>query len=358
MSSRENVTIVVSGLLPTYGLESATLSLSNALNGTHDVSVVYLADTEHAIPDGTTFPVRSWGSKVGGLRRISTVPRAFSHRNEMGHGVFILSGVWVAIPMLLAMPRSVRTRTIVWEHSLGSEQVKSSRRLRLLRAIAKKLYQRAFAVVVVSDSLRRDLMSDGFQGEIIVIPNLIREISRSTKQPVNCRLLTIGALKPNKNQALALRTLALLPQRYSIDIVGAGPELESLQRLSVELGIDARVTFHGHTSNPDVYFARAQYVVHPSLGETYGMVFFEAAESERPVVAANQSVMPDLIPHLIPGVVTEPTPEAFAAAILRLEGQPIQKSTYIEAAERRESISRQITVDWQRVIKRASHHGQ
>jgi glycosyltransferase involved in cell wall biosynthesis len=257
--------------------------------------------------------------------------------------------------MLFALPKRARMRTLVWEHSFGNHQISSNKRLAVLRAVARPLYARAHATITVSESLRRDMLGAGFGGTIEVIPNIIRKFdSDHAKEVIPGRLLAIGSLRKNKNQSLALRTLALLPTHYSLDILGDGPERSALERLAVELGIADRVNFHGYFPNPAEYFARAQFVIHPSLGETYGLVLFEASEFGKPVVAANQSVMAELIPQLVPGAVAEPHPRAFASAILALEANPVADEDFAEAADRRDLVSQNIVRDWERLISSAA----
>jgi glycosyltransferase involved in cell wall biosynthesis len=352
---RTRVTIVVSQLFPLLGLESATVSLVEALARNHNVRVVVIADKASAVLVHTPVTVESWGGKVAGWKRLFTVLRAFRHRNDLDDSVIILSGAWAAIPMLLALPKRSLPRTLVWEHSFDNEKIRANRRLAVLRAVARPLYARACATISVSESLRRDMRGAGFGGIIEVIPNIIRELdSGHTKEVIPGRLLTIGSLKKTKNQSLALRTLALLPKHFSLDVLGDGPERSMLERLAVELGIANRVYFYGYLPNPAEHFARSEYVIHPSLGETYGLVLFEASSFRKPVVAANQSVMAELIPQLVPGLVAAPQPRAFASAIRSLEATPVTEQDFAEAAHRRELVSQDIVRDWQRLICSAS----
>jgi len=233
--------------------------------------------------------------------------------------------------------------------------VGSARSLAVLRAVARPLYSRARATITVSESLRRDMLGAGFSGSIEVIPNIVRKFEiNHASNPIPGRLLAVGSLTKTKNQALALQTLAMLPLKYSLDIVGEGPERPALEQLVDELGLADRVVLHGYLSDPTEQFAGAQIVIHPSLGETYGLVLFEAAEFRRPVVAANQSAMAEMIPQLVPGLVAEPQPDAFANAILSLDTAPLTAQDYDEAARRRAQISKGIEDDWKRLINSAA----
>jgi len=195
----------------------------------------------------------------------------------------------------------------------------------------------------------------GFGGTIEMIPNIVRKFdSDRLGDVVPGRLLAVGSLSKVKNQSLALRTLALLPKHYSLDILGDGPERSNLVQLGIELGIADRVNFRGYVPDPAEHFARAQFVIHPSHSETYGLVMFEAADFRKPVIAANQGVMAEVIPRLVPGVLAQPQPDSFASAILSLEVTPVAERDFAEAARQRELESRHIVRDWNRLISSAA----
>ncbi|MBE1547964.1 glycosyltransferase involved in cell wall biosynthesis [Mycobacterium sp. OAS707] len=353
--SRIGVAVVASELSPRFGIEAATLSLVDVLARCYSVRVITIADAEPEDFVDTQATLESWGRKVAGWKRVVTVLRAFRHRNDLRDNVIILSGVWAAVPMLCVLPKQFRMRTIVWEHAFSSAQVRSLKKLRILRALARPLYARAFAIVSVSESLRSDMRSAGFDGAIEVIPNITRTFeSGDTARVVARRLLTIGSLDKRKNQALALRALALLPTDYSLDVLGNGPERTALENLATELGIADRVNFYGFVSNPAEYYARAQCVIHPSLTETYGLVFFEAAGFRKPVVALNRGVMRETIPQFVSGLLAEADPGDFAAAILSLETNPVSDKEFTDAERRRDARAQKIVHDWQLLINSAA----
>src|SRR5436305_11141527 len=160
--TRIRVRVVVSRLFPVTGLESVTISLVEAIACTYDVRVVVLADEASRVIQHPSVTVESWGGKVVGWKRILTILRAIRHRNDLDGSVIILSGAWAAIPMLFALPKRSRMRTLVWEHSLDNHQININKRLKLLRAVARPLYARARATIAVSESLRRDMYDAGF----------------------------------------------------------------------------------------------------------------------------------------------------------------------------------------------------
>ena len=59
-------------------------------------------------------------------------------------------------------------------------------------------------------------------------------------------------------------------------IVGDGPQLETLRRHAELLNVDQFVNFVGGTSQPETFFRQADFLLHPSNYESFGMVVFEA----------------------------------------------------------------------------------
>ena len=69
-------------------------------------------------------------------------------------------------------------------------------------------------------------------------------------------------------------------------ILGEGPELENLQALSRELGVNDRVEFFGHLNRDQVLdkLRQSSVLVHPSLHDSGGWVCLEAMAAQRPVI--------------------------------------------------------------------------
>ena len=68
------------------------------------------------------------------------------------------------------------------------------------------------------------------------------------------RLVFVGRLTTEKHIDVVLRAMAKLDPALDVtfDIVGSGDQRRNLEQLTHELGIDDRVTFHGHTSDDEL----------------------------------------------------------------------------------------------------------
>src|SRR5450432_1945557 len=108
------------------------------------------------------------------------------------------------------------------------------------------------------------------------------------------RLLSVGSLTDVKGHDRIIRALAQLPGVH-LDLVGEGPELDSLRTLAKSLGVDERVTFHGAVSHDalPVFYQGATLNVLPSRHEAFGMVVTEAAACGLPTVGFALGVLND-----------------------------------------------------------------
>lgn len=354
---RGQVTIVASHLSPTFGLEKCVLNLHSKLTRTSRIVALGGGAAElalgHEVLGG---PLVGWRRVVSPLR----LRRWHRLRETQGeHGPVILAGIWVAVPFLMVVRRP-KYPVVIWDHSLSAEKVASSRGLRVLQAFAKCLYKKASAVVVVSDDLRDSVASWVAPCPLIAIPNFLdvsgpaapsRERGAAHGRSGQLRLLTVGSLTETKNHALALEAMQSLPGA-TLTVVGDGKLLHRLQDLAMELGVADRIVWAGYVDDTSPYYMASDVVVHPALGETFGLVMFEAAHFSVPVVAVDYPHARTVIPTYVVGRLASPRPRQFAEAIRALALSPPTANEFdIAAARRRHRYDDDaIVLAWSRVL--------
>lgn len=120
--------------------------------------------------------------------------------------------------------------------------------------------------------------------------------------PHRKNILFAGRIEPLKGIDTLLEAIALLKERQVTDlsdtcvtIIGGNPwaetldeELERLQRMRLDLGLDDLVAFAGARDQQILpyYYAAAEMVVMPSHYESFGMVALEAMAMGTPVIAS------------------------------------------------------------------------
>jgi len=119
-------------------------------------------------------------------------------------------------------------------------------------------------------------------------------------------LLTVGRLDSRKNHAGVIRALAKLREDFPnlhYLICGDGDNLWKIKSLVKEYGVEDRVIFLGSVTDSQLvkYYQACDLFVMPNVSlaegdtEGLGMVFLEAAASEKPVIAGKAGGAPETL---------------------------------------------------------------
>ena len=130
----------------------------------------------------------------------------------------------------------------------------------------------------------------------IVLPNFIEDPGSAAEVEPKGDLISIGSLEPRKNQAYLIQVLheaRLLGQRYSLTLVGQGPDRRCLQRLARELGVLDRVHFVGFKRNAARLLPMYRAYAHSALIENFPFVLVEAAAYGLPMLASPVGGVPE-----------------------------------------------------------------
>jgi glycosyltransferase involved in cell wall biosynthesis len=148
------------------------------------------------------------------------------------------------------------------------------------------------------------------------------------------RILFVGALEAKKGVQHLLAALALTGEalgEWECELAGDGPLRASLEQQARELGLAARVRFHGALDFEAVSAAyrRASVCVAPSVigpgGRQEGIpnVMIEALAYAKPAISTPISGIPELIEDGVSGLLVPPEDAtALAEALLRVRREP------------------------------------
>jgi glycosyltransferase involved in cell wall biosynthesis len=176
-----------------------------------------------------------------------------------------------------------------------------ARAVRLLRGAVTR---RARRVIVPSRHLAGLVQSWGVdQQRIRVVPNAAPKLEPAAARDAG-RGVFLGRLVAWKHVADPIGVLPRLPD-LTLDVVGTGPELESLRQHAASLGVGDRVTFRGALPRDRSLslLASAGFLVLPSSYEGMPHVVLEAFALGVPVVASDAPGTLEVVEHGVSGLI-------------------------------------------------------
>jgi glycosyltransferase involved in cell wall biosynthesis len=222
-------------------------------------------------------------------------------------------------------------RLVVSDHTLLSRQYGRHNGFvrAMLRMSTRLVYPMATARVAVSEAVARDLaaLSRLPESQFEVINNPVAgpppgkngvEVAEAMWGGATHRILTVGDMKPEKQQALLIRSFArLLPGRSArLILVGDGPLRHRLEQLAAELGIAEHVAFAGFNLDVWPFYKTASLFALSSDVEGFPLVVCEALHCGLPVVSTRAGGVPEILDQGRYGtLVAEGDVEAFADAL-------------------------------------------
>jgi glycosyltransferase involved in cell wall biosynthesis len=187
------------------------------------------------------------------------------------------------------------------------------------------LCAQADLVVFPAEHTRRKVQARMPGIKAVVVPSgvsidKVGSVSGRRKSPAAQRtLLHVGRLVVEKDIAMLIRALALLPREYTLVLVGDGPERGRLERQVRSLDLSRRVKFVGKVPHARVaqYYRGAGMLVVASETETQGLVFLEAMAQGLPIVAAESLAAREWVgPNH--GLIVKRNAEAVARGVIKL----------------------------------------
>ncbi|MFZ4857326.1 MAG: glycosyltransferase family 4 protein [Desulfuromonadaceae bacterium] len=126
--------------------------------------------------------------------------------------------------------------------------------------------------------------------DAVVYPGFERELFLPGSSELRKGIVTVARLTRFKRIDFLLRVFALLSIKYPdlvFNIVGRGEDESALKNLARDLGVGARVLFHGSIDNQSLatLYQSSMLFLHGSVEEPFGMALVEAIACGTPVVA-------------------------------------------------------------------------
>lgn len=211
----------------------------------------------------------------------------------------------------------------------GTDVLISPRESRLMRGLATYAVRRADALTTVAEHMNAAMVALGARAEAVQAMPFGVDTQRFVPPPqprlegARLRLICTRNFGPIYDVGTLIEALGRLASggvRFDVDLVGAGPLRDSIEKQVDALGLRQDVSFHGHVDHPTLaaLLARAHLFVTPALSDGNNVSLNEAMACSSFPIATNIPANAQWIEDGINGLLYPPgDPEALAAALSR-----------------------------------------
>ncbi len=212
------------------------------------------------------------------IEQFRRIIRTRNYINEEDADILVFSSISFALRGLISSI-GLGIPTIVCEHN-NYFGLKS----RLKRQLRNLLYPLASRIFLLTN---RDLSNyaNRVRRRCVVVPNPLGLSGKWVKHSFKYQLLAVGRLTEQKAFHRLLDVLYLLPDIYTLTVLGEGELKSTLAKKAEELGIASRVTFVGATKDIGPYYEQANILVMTSIYEGLPLVILEANAYALPVIS-------------------------------------------------------------------------
>ena len=174
----------------------------------------------------------------------------------------------------------------------------SSRLYAAMKARERDLLRRVDKLVFASDLQRTDLISiypDVESVPSIVMPQFVEVPTTKGVGTPQRDAISVGTLEPRKNHRFLVNVIAAARtagHRYTLTIIGEGPERRALEAQIARLGLDDLVSLKGRV-NHDIGYELENHRVylHASRQESFGLAAVEAMALGLPTIVSDTGVV-------------------------------------------------------------------
>ena len=165
-------------------------------------------------------------------------------------------------------------------------------------AISNAIKNYLLAAKEINKEFQISVVYYGFEHEVDDLSDsnkLTNEMLNSTK---NFKLGTIGRLVPGKNYPTMLKAVAKIVDvdpNVKFFIVGGGSSEQALIKVCKDLKIENNVIWVGRTEHIREFLSKIDLFIFASKGEGFGLVLLEAMLANKPILAAKNSAIPEVL---------------------------------------------------------------
>ena len=332
------------------GAERVACRLACGMSDRYDVTMLYIQDK------GRTYHLEPCIGTVAMPYFEGSFDMIMDGRARFTRWLKETLDVSVSVSLMFTMNK-LNTRSAGKETVICSERNNPAKRDPEHMAEINGIYEAADHVVFQSQAVR-SLFSDKVQSRSSVILNPVSVPCVRTGG--RHRIVTIGRLTPQKNQAMLIRAFAAFYRDhpgYTLSIYGTGELGEELQQLAGSLGVADAVRFHGQVWDVHAAVADAEIFALSSDYEGLSNALLECMMMGFPCVSTRCEGSVDVIQSEKNGILTDVGSEEQMAVALSLlaDDARLREKLGAEAAKTSEQYkTERILGQWRQLIGRLS----
>jgi len=218
--------------------------------------------------------------------------------------------------------KGLKSKKIYSEHLYTFDyHLKNPLREKLQLRGLKKIVNSVDEIVVPSTTVEKFLVGklNVLSGKIKIIPNGLDDYSVGEKKE-KYKFGFIGSLNEQKGIPILICAIRLLIRKFPdlcLEIIGEGPLRKRLEKDSQDL--ENNIKFMGSVELISPHLATWNFLVAPSVSESFGQVALEAAIARRPAIATKVGGFSEIIEDGKTGILVKTNnPEDLADAIEKL----------------------------------------
>jgi len=165
-------------------------------------------------------------------------------------------------------------------------------------AISNAIKDFLLAAKEISKEFQISTVYYGFEHEADDLSDLNKLTNEMLNSKKNFKLGTIGRLVPGKNYSTMLRAVAKIVDfapNVQFFIVGGGSGEQALIKMCKDLKIENNVIWLGRTEHIREFLSKIDLFIFASKGEGFGLVLLEAMLAGKPIFAAKNSAIPEVL---------------------------------------------------------------
>lgn len=142
------------------------------------------------------------------------------------------------------------------------------------------------------------------------------------------RIGTVSRLVPQKDLPTLLGAFAIFLHSYPnsrLILIGSGFEKERLIQIANRMQINDRIEWVGRTDEVSAYISTMDIFVLSSLYEGFGLVLLEAMNCGIPIIASNNSAIPEVLGENFPGLVETGNVKLFSKRLAEYTDKDVRR---------------------------------